>query len=624
MSAILKEEPPDLTETNRSVAPALERIVRHCLEKSPEERFQSARDVAFDLETLSSISSASATAKPIPAIKRWRVWPIALAVLLALVAAAFYFGRDTAPTLNPKFHQLTFRRGSIMYARFAPDGNSIVYSANWEGNPPEPFSTRPEARGSIALGIPHAEVMSISSAGEMLVVLNRQVIQYWAGVGTLARVSMTGGTPRPILEDVQDADWAPDGNNMAVVHYVGQRYRLEYPVGKVLYETPGWISAPRVSPDGQTVAFLDHPFLGDDRGDVAVVDSSGKKRTLAGTWSSEDGLAWSPDGKKLWFSASDTGTNTAVYTVTLSGKQRLVIRPLGRMVLHDISRTGAMLVSTDSARRGVLGLGAGQQKERDLSFLDWTSASALSPDGKTLLFDEQGEGGGPNYSVYIRNMDGSPPTRLGEGYTLALSPDGRWVLSSKTTSPPQLFLVPVGAGESRQLTNDNINHFGIAFWTADSKTIIFNGSEPGHPPRAYRMAANGGAASPITPEGATALGGSPDGKTVLVTDANNHLFLVSSTGGELHPVPQTDIFDRYAGWSEDERSVFLYRSKDIPARVYKVDLATGKSQVFREFLPLDSAGLVSIAPLQITPDGKHYVYSFVRMLSDLYVVDGLK
>ena len=222
MSAIFKEEPPDLTETNRSVAPALERIVRHCLEKSPEERFQSARDVAFDLETLSTISSGSATVKTASRSRTRLLWPIALAAFLALVAAAFFFGRNTAPTLNPKYHQLTFRRGSIMYARFAPDGHSIVYSANWEGNPAEPFSTRPEARGSIALGIPHAEVMSISPAGEMLVVLNRQMIQYWAGVGTLAQVSMTGGTPRPILESVQDADWAPDGINMAVVRYIGQ------------------------------------------------------------------------------------------------------------------------------------------------------------------------------------------------------------------------------------------------------------------------------------------------------------------------------------------------------------------------------------------------------------------
>jgi serine/threonine protein kinase/Tol biopolymer transport system component len=625
MSAILKEEPPDLTETNRSVAPALERIVRHCLEKSADERFQSARDVAFDLETLSTVSSASTTIKQTVVKKRRRVLRIALAAFAALVVVAFFIGRSTVPPQeNPKFRRLTFRRGTIRYARFAPDGHSIVYSAKWEGAPPEPFSTRPEAQGSIALGIPNAEAVSISPSGEMLVVVNRKIIQSWAGTGTLARVSMSGGAPRPIMENVGDADWAPDGTNFAAVRFVNQRYQLEYPVGKVLYETPGWVSSPRVSPDGKFVAFLDHPTLGDDRGEVAVIDASGKKRTLTSTWSSENGVAWSPDGTEIWFTASDTGINSGLYAVSLSGKQRLVMRPLGRLVLQDISRNGKLLVTNESGQRIVFGLGQGQEKERDLAFLDWTRNTGLSDDGRTLLFDEQGEGGGPNYSVYIRSMDGSQPTRLGEGYSLALSPDGRSVLTTSTSTPQQLSLVPVGAGEPRQLTNDKISHTGAAFWTTDGKQILFDGVEPGHAARAYIMDASGGPPRAITPEGTGVVGRSPDGKLLLAVDGNGQWLLMPTEGGDMRPVPHASDFDRFAGWAADGRSVYMHSAREIPARVYKVDLETGKRQLFRELMPADSAGLVLIDPIQITPDGKYYAYGSIRLLSDLYVVDGLK
>jgi eukaryotic-like serine/threonine-protein kinase len=625
MSAILKEEPPDLTETNRFVSPALERIVRHCLEKSPEERFQSARDVAFDLDALSTLSSTGAAIKQTVVKKRRRLLWISLTAFAALVVAAFFIGRTTVPPQeNPKFKRLTFRRGSIGYARFAPDGNSIVYSAKWEGTPPEPFSTRPEAQGSIALGMPNTEAVSISSSGEMLVILDRKNIRSWSGVGTLARASMTGGAPRPVLENVGDADWAPDGTNFAVVRFVNQRYRLEYPVGKVLYETAGWISSPRISPDGKFVAFLDHPSIGDDRGQVAVVDSSGQKRTLTQTWSSENGVAWSPGGGEIWFSASDTGINSALYALTLSGKLRLVIRPMGRLVLQDISKSGRVLVTSDTGQRVVFGFGAGQQKERELSFLDWTRNTVLSNDGKTLVFDEQGEGGGPNYSVYVREMDGSQPTRLGEGYSLALSPDQKWVLTANTSLPQQLFVTPVGAGEPHQLTNDQISHQGEAFWTTDGKHIVFNGTEPGRPVRAYIMDANGGVPRAITPEGTGLFGTSPDGKLFLGRDGSGQWFLMSSSGGESRAVPGANEFDRFAGWTSDARSAYMYAAHEVPARVYRVDLETGKKELFKQLVPADASGLVIIDPIQITPDGQYHAYGSIRLLSDLYVVDGLK
>lgn len=624
MSAIVNHDPPELSEANHNVSPALGSLVEHCLEKNPEDRLQSAQDVAFALEAVSRTSSSAPIVRA--AIWKRRGWFPALITTAILVGiVAFIVGRATLPRpAQPRFHRLTFRRGSLMYARFAPDGHTIVYSANWEGNPPESFSTKPEALGSTPLGISHADTLSVSPTGELLVVQNRRVLNYWATVGTLARVPMTGGTPRPILEDVQDADWAPDGSTFAVAHFAGNEFRLEYPAGKILYRTQGWIGAPRISPDGKSVAFIDHPLSGDDQGRIAVIDGSGKKRDLTQEWPSTQGLAWGPNGKEIWFSASDTGTNSALYAVTLVGKQRLMLRPPGRVMLHDISRDGQLLITATAGRRSVSALGRGQDKERDFTFLDWTRNVALSDDGASLLFEEQGEGGGPHYSVYVRDMDGSPPTRLGEGNALSFSPDGKWVLTANISDPQQLFAVPVGAGEERQLTNDVISHTNGGFWLPDGR-IVFNALETGHPLRAYVMDANGGG-SPraLAPEGVAAHGVSPNGRTVLLFDTQGKLFLAPVTGGELRPVPQTSDLDRFAGWASDVNYVYMYRASDIPARIYELNLTTGAQRQVRQFMPSDPAGLINIGPIQVTPDGRHYAYGYVRVLADLYVVDGLK
>jgi Tol biopolymer transport system component len=241
-----------------------------------------------------------------------------------------------------------------------------------------------------------------------------------------------------------------------------------------------------------------------------------------------------------------------------------------------------------------------------------------------MLFEEEGEGGGPNYSVFVRNLDGSPPIRLGEGFAFSFSPDGKSVLTGNTSSPSQIFVVPLGAGEPRQLTRDNINHAFAAFWVGDDNEIVFDGFEPGHALRAYRMDATGGPPQPIAPEGVAAYGVSPDGKTVLLYDTQGKLFLVPRSGGGIKQVADSGDLDRFAGWSSEGHDVYMYRARDIPARVFKLDLLTGSRRLVMQFMPPDPAGLINIGPIQITPDGQHYAYGFVRVLSDLYVVDDLK
>jgi hypothetical protein len=319
MSAILKEDPPELTETNRSVPPVMERIVRHCLEKNPEERFQSARDVAFNLQSLSGSTTqvaAIAAASRAPA-RVGRIAAVAAGSLAAL-AAVFWAGGALKPIPSPVFKPLTFRRGTVTAARFAPDGQNVIYSAAWEDSPhPEVFSTRIDGVASRPLGVSDSDLLAISPQGEMALLQHWRRNLGWQRSGMLARLPLSGGAPKEMLDGVQDADWARDGSRLAVIRG-GPQYQLEFPVGHVLAKVTGWFSYPRISPDQQHIAFFEHP-IGDDRGDVCVVDLEGHKRVLSPGWSSLDGLAWTPSGNEVWFAGSNTGNSRALYAVSLRG-----------------------------------------------------------------------------------------------------------------------------------------------------------------------------------------------------------------------------------------------------------------------------------------------------------------
>jgi serine/threonine protein kinase/Tol biopolymer transport system component len=632
MSAILSHEPPELSQAsglNRSFAPAFERIVRHCLEKRPEDRFQSTRDLAFDLEALTEVSTTSGSAiitaavHPVRTLRRFAAL-LGIAVILCAFAAAFLLGRSSSKTRLPVYMQLTFRRGTIWSARFAPDGETIVYSAAWNGNPSELFLARRDSVESRSLGLTNADILAISSTGEMAVLLNRHYLGHFTNRGTLARLPLGGGAPREVLEDVEYADWAPDGKNLAVVRYVEGRNRLEFPVGKVLYDTNGWISHMRISAKGDQVAFLEHQIQWDDRGLVTVVDLSGSRKTLSEEWSSEEGLSWSPDGNEIWFSAAREGEAFSLHAVTLSGQHRVIGRSPTNLMIHDISRDGRVLLADVRFASEVIGLPPGESKERDFSWLDNVGVRDISGDGRMFIFSHYGAGSGTNYTVYLRKMDGSPPIKLGDGAAWALSPDGKWVLAI-LSAPSQVVLLPTGPGEIRRLERDGIEIYGLGgSWFPDGKRVLFTGREQGHRMRTYMQGIDGGKPSPITPEGTAGTVLSPDGKLVVTTNQEQKRALYEVEGGEPRSIAGLGDGDQVIRWSADGGSLYVYRPQDLPIKVYRLNLSTGHRESWKDLVPADPAGILGPVSISMTPDGKAYIYVLSRTLSSLYLAEELR
>jgi eukaryotic-like serine/threonine-protein kinase len=622
MNAILKEDPPPLADAS------FDRLIRHCLEKNPEERLQSARDLKFYLDTLSSPSQAPAAPaiQPVsPNRSRLMAGVAAVVVAIAFAAAGHYLWK-IPPAPPPAFQILTFDQGYVWSARFTPDGQSVVYGAAWKGNPLQLFSVRLGSVESRSLGLPSADLLSISSSGEMAISSGRHYTVGWISSGKLARVALDGQVPREVLDDVLCADWSPDGRSLALVRSVAGRYRLEYPAGTVLYQTSGWISDARVSPDGQTVAFMDHPLLGDDRGTVATVDRSQKKTTLSTVWPGEEGLAWAPGGKEIWFTAGDADFYT-IRAVSLSGKQRVVMRSVGDLELQDISKDGRVLVSSFQRRMGLIGSAPEEGQEHDWSWFDYSTLTNISSDGSKLLFTESSAAGGSLYSVFLRRTDGSPAVRLGDGRGEGISPDGKWVLALVPTSPPQLGLLPTGAGEPRMLSRDSID-YQRAWWFPDGKRILVAGSEPGHSSRIYVRDLDGGKLQPVTPEKVEVSIGqdilSPDGKWIAVSEADQKAKLYPVDGGEPRPISGIAEGDVPVQWTADGRSLYVRRWDEMPARVFRLDLETGRRELWKQIMPADHTGVVKISGMLPTPDGRAYGYSYMRILSQLYAVEGLK
>jgi eukaryotic-like serine/threonine-protein kinase len=548
---------------------------------------------------------------------------LALLAIAILVGSGVFLGHRAAKSQPPDFQRLTFSRGTVNSARFAPDGHSVIYAASWDGAPTEIFSTDPKIPGARSLGFTATQLLAVSSSGELAVLQSVDNRFAFAGRGTLGQVPLTGGSPRQLAENVDWADWSPDGATLAAVRNVNGKQRLEFPLGHVLYETAGWIGHPRISPKGDQVAFLDHPLYPDDKGVVSVVDLEGHKRVLSASWVSVEGLAWSADGTEIWFSAAQAGSERQIYAVDLSGHQRLIFRSPGGVTLQDIASDGRVLVTRDEQRVGMMALAPGATTEKEVSWRDWSVPTDISGDGNTVLFDEEGVESGPTYTVAVRDMRGSPPIPLGQGMAGHLSPDGKW--ASTIVSDAHLLLLPTGAGTAKQMDPGDIQQYWHgASWMPNGKQIVFSGNRPGHAVQCFAQDIDGGKPRPVTPEGVTFCLISPDGKLIAGNGlAGGGGWLYPVEGGQARPIPGLQTGEGFA-WTSDPRWLYVYQWNQAPAKVYRLNVLTGHRQFFREMAPPDVAGLHGISNIHFSSDGRAYVYSYTRQLSELYLVKGLK
>lgn len=624
MTAVLREEPPEIELHDNSVPQAVRDIIRHCLEKEPENRFQSVRDLVFALETLSGLS-ASASSRYVFSRRRTAVLPWAVAAVLLAVALVLLGTqlRRQAPPIS--YRRVTFEEGTVYSARYAPDGQSFIYTAAWNGKQPQIYSTVGNSLLAQPLGLTDARLLAISKTNELAVVLRGSHMGHLETVnGMLARAPLAGGSPREVLADVHWADWNPKGE-FAVVHQEKGRSRLEYPIGHVLYETGGWISHIRFSPHGDRIAFMDHPALWDDRGSVSVTDLAGHVRVLCSGWESEDGLAWSPDGEEVWFTAATRGNSRDLQAVNLSGKVRVLLDFPGALTLQDVGSDGSVLISADDER---LSLASGTRNNTaitDLSWHNWNIAKDLSSDGQ-VLFEDASEAAGPHHSVAIRKLDGTPPIRLGDGSAGGLSPDGKWAISILNGSPDQVILLSVGAGQPRPIPAGLVHvQSGPARFLPDGQRLVVNGNEPGHGMRCYVLDLAGGKPRPVTPEGVTGQTVSPDGRYVLGASTAPQAFSIyPMDGGSPRPIPGLEPDFMLVRWSEDGKALYGYRTGHVPTTVYKVDPATGKKTAIQELLTEAPAGVVNVSPLVTNGNASRFVYSYYQVSSILYVISGLK
>jgi Tol biopolymer transport system component len=633
MTAILKEDPPELTEINRSISPALERIVRHCLEKNPDQRFQSARDLAFNLEALSQYSSSSLgmIAKP-TAVQRARRFQWLIAVLVVAFAAGlgYMVGHRAKTSSEVTYHQLTFRKGTVLSARFAPDNRTVIYSAAWSGKDPELFSTRQDSIESRPVGLSQVDLLGISSKGEITISLKPTLLTGFFGtLGTLGRTPLTGGTaPREVLENVEWSDWSPDGENLLVVRTVGNDNRIEYPVGKVVYKVavPAWISHPRISRDGKRIAFCQHGQRGDDRGSITIIDSDGGGTAKSfGDFASLYGLAWSPKDDEVWFTADPAVTTIArrLMAVTLSGRFRLLAAAPGDLTLHDVSPDGTAIITIDDRERKIFFSDSKDIQERELTWLDRAVLVALSPDGKQVLFHEGGKGGGSLGTIFLRKTDGSAAVRLGEGYGQSLSPDQKWALATTPTNPPRYLLIPTGAGEVTELKPTGIENVLPVGFAADGRQIVLIANEPGHQARDYLFDTASNKLQPLTPEG-TRGGVTPDGKFLVVrTNGQSGELIPVDTGSPIREIKGLQDKDRLIQVTADGADVFVAHYNGLSASIYRIHLDSGERQLVKTLEMRDPTGGFGVIRVLTTPDGQYFAYGTLRQLSELYLLQGL-
>jgi Tol biopolymer transport system component len=634
LAAILRDDPPEPETSGRSIPVGLQRIIHHCLEKNPSQRFRSAHDVAFALENLSSGSGVVSIADAAAPRTRKTPWAAALVALLAVAGGLAGWILRGGPPPEPVFHRLTFEQGTVETARFGPDGKTVLYSARWKGGPPTLYSIPAGGFESQQLNVESSTLLAVSKDNELAVVLS-PLLTYGLYPGNLARVPASGGGAREIERSVLAADWNPLSGELAAVTVKRADWTLESPPGKALRAAAG-IDYPRFSARDGSLAFFENrvglgwPLL-PRPGDIVVLDPAGEAHVLA-TGRRCTGLAWSAKGNEVWFSEWTDGRRSTLCAASLSGKVRTIWSGPGNIALQDIAADGRALVQTRQIQDGVLVLEEGAARERDLSIYDGTFSVDFTPDRRAILVNERGAGGGPEGSVFLAPLDGSLPTKLAKGRAEALSPDGKLVLVGMADRRDQYTLVPTGSGPSSVVDLSGIASNQIGRFLPDGKRFVFQGSAEGKQIRVFLMdPEKREAPKPLTIEGTLVWQGgnpvSPDGKLLFVlrdlgADAVDEL--VSIDDGAVTPIAGKEPRDIPIRWTADGRGIYVFKREGLPVRIFRLDPWTGRKEFVKEFMPADPGGITGMSSVTMSADAKTFAFNYRRRISELFLVEGLK
>ena len=626
LAAVMKDDPPwgcmpDLPERLRDLA-------ERCLRKDPRLRIRDIGDVRVPMREMLEDGFDRAPVYPGRRVAAGALLAVGTLALLAGAAVGYLAGDRSGPTETfaiESFSRLTSERGFNAFAKFSHDGARVISSQASSGADFRLIEVGIDGPGSRELDIPGYYVVDVSASDELAIVRpDRHGEQLWYRSGTLARVPLVGGVPREVAEDVSFAAWSPDGQ-LAAIRMVDAISRLEYPIGKVLYQTSDVLDELAFSPDGTRLAFWEGVFGGRTMA-VSTIDLEGNKTTLSSGWFDWYGLVWTPDSREIWFGAARTGNSTSLFAVDLEGNQRQLWSFPGLFQVADLSSRGDLLLGDMQHQNIMIGRPPGSRQE--YSWLELSYPVDLSDDGQWVLLRELGSTSG---AVYLRKTDGSPPVRLGQGIPLSLSPDGKWVIAKLQQVPPRLFAIPTGAGLERQFDVGSLEQIDAAVWFPDGDSILLNGREPGQPSRFFVLNLADGSLSVLPPRGVTfhdtryvtALSQgkiiSPDGRWAVGWQPGSGLQLFSTRGESPRPLPSSISDDIPLRWSRDGRFLFSFKLGQIPARVLKTDIETGSQEVWLEFAPEDLAGVSSISAIYLDAKAESYVYKYSRILSDLYL-----
>ena len=625
LCAILTAEP--LASPELAAHPALERIVHRCLEKDPDARFQSARDLKFALETLGESRIVSKRPHGRPALLA------ALLVgtsLLSLLAGYFVY-RNLVAVTRPQIQRLTFQRGRVGAARFTPDGASVVYSAAWNGGLSQLYAVQPGSPESRPLGFLDSELLSISSKGELALLVSPHVYPH-VTVGKVARVPFAGGTPRDIRSKSCGAVWSTEGKEPLLISQcspIGGGAKIEDPAGLHTFTTGGWISDPVFLPRYNGLAFIDHPENSTEKGFIAVLDTHGKKRVLGRRWNQIRGMAWNAKTHEIWFTASESGVRQELWAIDLKGRQRFIFETTENIVLQDISTNGRVLLKNEDLRTKTLFFGTGDRRERDLSLLDGSVLNDLSADGKTVVLGEGDAAFDGHEMIYLKDTAGqAPPTRLGPGSFGRISPDGLFV-AARSDPSTEIVVYSTKEGQPIRIPLGGLS-VGRLNWIRQSPSspasLIFSGTKAGRDGRLFGISPTRvGELGPLKTFNINAMPYrvSPDGTRYILHD-ENQTTLKSFDGTESQSLPDYLRKDgAMAVWNPDGQRVYFTSPTTSSLNVFCYDLRTKKVSPWREIRPDDPAGLMSIVRFAVAADNMSYAYSYWQALSVLHIIDGL-